>query len=324
MANTYRVKRGMVFWYNLDERIDKNSNPTVLVDGKEYPDHRQYGMRHWLVISNDGGNSSSPTCNVVPITGVTSKASIPAHATVTFHGRKFEVLCEQIMTVNIVSLQKYAYTLSDYNMRNVDKAIAVQCALTPVRNSSEIERGLLQMEQRMEKVLCLYENSLKEIVAGYEERLAELSKSSSGNRKHTCQEPNEEKTAEIEAGRSGKEFSHPSHPVGNGAEVKSGPRVPAYKHLTQIEKFNTRYPDAIPGTKPDPAAPADPSAVSSNEQTGAKRRKWTKEMMQEYLDDTATLPPMHTAEKWGLKDMRTVYSMKYYIQNRLKCFAEAN
>ena len=324
MANTYRVKRGMVFWYNLDERIDKNSHPTILVDGKEYPDHRQYGTRHWLVISNDDGNASSPTCNAVPITGSTSKANIPSHATVTFRGRKFEVICEQMTTVNIVSLKEYAYTLSEQDMRNVDRALAVQCALTSRLNSTEIENRLLQMEQRMEKMLCLYENSLKEIVAGYEKRLAELSKNDGGNQKPLCQEPNRSQLVKKEQERPGKEFSHPSHPTGNGAEAKSGPRIPAHKRMTQIEKFNARYSGVVPGTKPVPVVLSDAAPVPSNEQTGAKRHKWTKEMMQEYLDDTATLSPMRIAEKWELKDIRTVYSMKYYLQNRLKRFAEAN
>lgn len=327
MANTYRIKRGVVFWCNLDERINKNSNPTVLVDKKEYPDHRQYGMRHWLVVSNDMGNLSSPTCTVVPITGATSKTSIPAHATVTFRGRKFDVLCEQIMTVNIVSLKEYAYTLSEHDMRNVDKALAVQCALTSVQNSSEIENRLLQMEQRMEKLLCLYENSLNKIIADYEKRLAELSKNDDGNQKVLCEEPDRDKTVKKGEDLSSKEFSHPSHPVGNDADVKSGSQAPVHKHLTQIEKINVRYLGGIPETKSAPVVPSasvTTPSVSSDKRTGTKKHKWTKEMMQEYLDDTATLPPMRTAEKWGLKDIRTVYSMKYYVQNRLKCFAEAN
>ena len=279
MANTYRVKRGMVFWYNLDERIDKNSSPTVLVDGKEYPDHRQYGMRHWLVISNDEGNTSSPTCNAVPITGSTSKANIPSHATVTFRGRKFEVICEQMTTVNIVSLKEYAYTLSEQDMRNVDRALAVQCALTLGQNSTEIEKRLLQMEQRMEKMLGLYESSLTKIVDGYEKRLAELPKNDSGNQKPLCQESGKNKADKKGDGRSSKKFSHPTHPVGNDAEAKSSSRVPAHKHLTQIEKFNARYPDAIPGAKPAPATPAASASISSipsDERPDAKRRKWTK------------------------------------------------
>lgn len=281
MTNTYRVKRGMVFWYNLDDRVDKNSNPTVLVDGKEYPDHRQYGMRHWLVVSNNGGNTSSPTCNAVPITGATSKTNIPSHATVTFRGRKFEVICEQTTTVNIVSLKDYAYTLSEYDMRNVDRALAVQYALTSGQNSSEIESRLLQMEQRMEKILCLYENSLKGIVAGYEKRLAELSKSDDGNQKFSCQEPNRNKTVKKAHGCLSKELSHSSQPVENNDEVNSGSRVPAHKRLTQIEKFNARYSNVIPRTKPAPAAPSASATVSSNKHTGTKRHKWTKEMIQE-------------------------------------------
>lgn len=321
MANTYKVKRGMVFWYNLDERIDKNSRPMVLVDGKEYPDHRQYGMRHWLVVSNDEGNASSPTCTAVPITGANGKTNIPAHATVTFRGRKFEVLCEQIMTVNIVSLKEYAYTLSDNDMRNVDRALAVQCSLTQAANPSETESRLLQAEQRMENLISLFENSLKDIVEGYEKRLASLAKEAGSIQAPPCKETAGKKPPKKKS-VSDKEFNHPTHPATGGVSGKSGPRVPSHKHLSQIEKFNARYPDAVQDAKPVLAAVAAPAPLKK--QTGAKRHKWTQEMMLEYLDDTATLPPMRTAEKWGLKDIRTVYSMKYYIQNRLKCLEEAN
>ena len=68
MGNIYqRVKRGMVFWYNIDESVNKKSNPTIEVNGKTYTDHIQYGKRMYLVVSNDDNNVASPLCNIVPM-----------------------------------------------------------------------------------------------------------------------------------------------------------------------------------------------------------------------------------------------------------------
>lgn len=321
MADTYRVKRGMVFWYNLDERVDKNSQPAICVDGRTYPDHRQYGMRHWLIISNNDGNASSSTCTIVPITGASGKTNIPTHVTVTFRGRQFEVLCEQIMTVNIVSLREYAYTLSDADMSKVERALSIQCSLTSVPRSSEIEQKFIQLEQRLENLMNRYEQSLKDLMESYEKRLDKLMKEKNDNPVPVHNKQSGNKTADKKAG-SDKEFTHPTHTTDNGVKEKSSSHIPPNKHLSQIEKFNVRYPDAVPAVNPvlTTTAPSD----SSIKPTGTKYRKWTPGMMQEYLNDTKSLSPMNIAEKWGLKNIRTVYSMKYYIQNQLKGVAKAN
>lgn len=45
--------------------------------------------------------------------------------------------------------------------------------------------------------------------------------------------------------------------------------------------------------------------------------------MEEYLTDMEILPPRKTQEKWGFKDIRLVYSMKYYVVNKLSRLKEA-
>ncbi len=102
----------MVFWFNIDDSIDKMSDPKVVVKNREFNDCRQYGNRNWLVVSNDGGNDGS-ICNIVPITSSDSKSYIPTHVVFTCKGKQLTVLCEQMMTVNCVQLQEYDYTVSD-------------------------------------------------------------------------------------------------------------------------------------------------------------------------------------------------------------------
>lgn len=317
MANTYKVKRGMVFWYNLDERINKNSAPAIIVNGKEYPDHRQYGMRHWLVTSNNIGNCTSPTCNVVPITGAYGKANIPTHVPVTFRRRKFEVLCEQIMTINLISLQDYAYTLSETDLRNVEKALMVQFDLSKTQSDADAD-----MEPMLPKA--------RQRIEGYEKRLPALLKSEELKLQVAAQ-----KTLESKQTAAKKDFQHPTRSNCTETKKPAAPQVPANKKLSQIDKFNARYPDVAP--KPKTAcketeealkkeAASQTSVVSANAEQSLtiKKSKWTKELMEEFLRDTDTLPPMQTVKKWGMKDMHTVYSMKYYLQNRLDSLAQAN
>lgn len=231
MANTYKVKRGMVFWYNLDERIDKNSAPVITVNGKVCRDHRQYGMRHWLVISNNAGNSTSPTCNVVPITGACGKANIPTHVSVTFRGRKFEALCEQIMTINSVSLLDYSYTLSEADMKNVEKALMVQFDFSQMLCgvATDIEPMLIKTQQRLEKLMAQFENNMKLLMEGHEKRLSALLKSDESRQQMPAAGPSSKK------------------PI--GLQIRSA------KKLSQIEKFISRYPGVAP--KPEMTSKAD-------------------------------------------------------------------
>lgn len=332
MANTYKVKRGMVFWYNLDERVDKNADPAIIVNGKERPDHRQYGMRHWLVISNNIGNSSSPTCNAVPITGAYGKANIPTHVPVLFRGRKFEVLCEQVMTVNTVSLQEYAYTLSDADMKNVDKALMIQFDLSQAQSGAvdDAQPMLIEAQRRMEQLMNQFENKNVSLMDEYEKQLSGLLKSIELKLQAPVQDAIEPK----HAGQT-KTFQHPTHNNDTKSSKSTGPRVPANKHLSQIEKFNARYPEAAHTLKMNcketekpqkKETDGQPNLTSANTELSMsnKKRKWTKDMMEEYLHDTDTLSPMQTVEKWGMKDIRSVYSMKYYLQNRLDSLAPAN
>lgn len=282
MANTYKVKRGMVFWYNLDERIDKNTPPMITVHNKEYPDHRQYGMRHWLVISNNIGNFTSPTCNVIPITGSLGKANIPTHVPVTFRGRRFEALCEQTMTINTISLQDYAYTLSETDIRNVEKALLVQFDLSQTQcMDTDIDD-----QQRLESLMVQFGNHMKSFMECYEKRLTAILKIEESQKQMKVQNV-------LEAGQAttNKTFQHPTHSNEPDAEKLINSRVSSKKKLTQIEKFNARYPGAALNPQMDSAG-TNAAAPMDN-----KNHKWTKELAEEYLHDTEKLPPKQIVAK---------------------------
>ena len=112
------IKRGDVFYAEL--------NPVV---GSE-----QGGIRPVLIISNDIGNSHSPTVIIAAITGKTqTKAKLPTHTEVKDVeglGRDSIILLEQIRTIDKQRLKNHMGTMPNNIMARVDKALAISLAMT--------------------------------------------------------------------------------------------------------------------------------------------------------------------------------------------------
>ena len=112
------IKRGDIFYAEL--------NPVV---GSE-----QGGTRPVLIISNDIGNSHSPTVIIAAITGRTqTKAKLPTHTEVKdVEGldRNSIILLEQIRTIDKQRLKNHMGTMPNNIMARVDKALAISLAMT--------------------------------------------------------------------------------------------------------------------------------------------------------------------------------------------------
>ena len=112
------IKRGDIFYAQL--------NPVV---GSE-----QGGTRPVLIISNDIGNSHSPTVIIAAITGRTqTKAKLPTHTEVKdVEGldRDSIILLEQIRTIDKQRLKNHMGTMPNNIMARVDKALAISLAMT--------------------------------------------------------------------------------------------------------------------------------------------------------------------------------------------------
>ena len=112
------IKRCDVFYAEL--------NPVV---GSE-----QCGTRPVLIISNDIGNSHSPTVIIAAITGRTqTKAKLPTHTEVKdVEGldRDSIILLEQIRTIDKQRLKNHMGTMPNNIMARVDKALAISLAMT--------------------------------------------------------------------------------------------------------------------------------------------------------------------------------------------------
>ena len=112
------IRRGDIYYAEL--------NPVV---GSE-----QGGIRPVLIISNDIGNSHSPTVIIAAITGKTqTKAKLPTHTEVKDVeglGRDSIILLEQIRTIDKQRLKNHMGTMPNNIMARVDKALAISLAMT--------------------------------------------------------------------------------------------------------------------------------------------------------------------------------------------------
>ena len=111
------IRRGDIYYAEL--------NPVV---GSE-----QGGIRPVLIISNDIGNSHSPTVIIAAITGKTqTKAKLPTHTEVKdVEGldRDSIILLEQIRTIDKRRLREYMGTLDRRFLPAMDKALAISIGL---------------------------------------------------------------------------------------------------------------------------------------------------------------------------------------------------
>lgn len=90
--------------------------------------HEEKGYRPVLIISNDIGNSHSPTVIIAPITSKPKK--IATHACIKKPLQKQSIVqTEQIMVLDKERLFEYVGHLSDDDMRNVEHCIKISLAL---------------------------------------------------------------------------------------------------------------------------------------------------------------------------------------------------
>ena len=100
------------------------------------------GDRPAVIVSNDKNNERSGVLEVVFLT-TKPKRPLPTHVLVREDtARPSTVLCEQITSVDIGRFSDYMGTLTDEEMRAVDKALAVSIGLPVPGEDDELLVGL--------------------------------------------------------------------------------------------------------------------------------------------------------------------------------------
>lgn len=120
------IFRGQVYFTDLGERI-----------GSE-----QCGMRPVIIVQNDIGNRNSPTVIVVPISSQIKKEEMPTHISLK---RGFGLdedsiaLCEHVDTIDKQRLLDYVGHVSTFELRHIDRALAISVGLVESYNKPWID-----------------------------------------------------------------------------------------------------------------------------------------------------------------------------------------
>ena len=111
------VRRGDVYLADLDPAI-----------GCE-----QGGIRPVLVLQNDIGNLHSPTTIVAAVTAKQTKKELPVHLAISSHMLHADstLLLEQIRTIDKCRLKGYLGSISQKEMRDIDRALKLSIGLIP-------------------------------------------------------------------------------------------------------------------------------------------------------------------------------------------------
>ena len=113
-----KVRRGQVWWWVAPEQ-DRL--------------HIQLGVRPVVIVSNDHCNEASDVVTVVPFT-TKIKKPYPQQVPVVFNENVSIALADQLTSIPLSELSTYICDLADFQMDQIDTAIAVQLGLVDLKD----------------------------------------------------------------------------------------------------------------------------------------------------------------------------------------------
>ncbi|MFZ4859154.1 MAG: type II toxin-antitoxin system PemK/MazF family toxin [Desulfuromonadaceae bacterium] len=106
------MKRGEVWWVNFEPSVGSETRK----------------IRPAVIVSNDFSNAHLNRVQVIPLTSNTGKC-YPSEAVVTFNNAENKAMADQIATVDKQRLQNCAGSISNKDIKQVERAIKVQLGL---------------------------------------------------------------------------------------------------------------------------------------------------------------------------------------------------
>lgn len=344
MAKQYtRARRGMVFWLN-PAKVYNQDNQFLACNGKKYPTHLQMENRPWMVVSNNEGNDTSPTCNIVPIT-LEDKPVLPCHVKFIYEGRQQTVLCEQVRTVDTMALKDFIYIVSDEVLQKVERAIAIQFAIRPSISTADftLDTTLKHLEKIIAQIIQekveIYKQEIQPQVipvSQVENTALHLGQMLEDLCSEAFKKPEPEEVVPEEPAKPVEQpvVSEPK-PIKETKPSSIQRPTKNDRPLSQIEKFNLKLQKSrqlngkavqnavvnsigksdVALDKSQPEKKPDESGKKPTEKK--KRNNWTVESRQAYLEDCEKLSPAEVMKKWNLGSIQSVFQTKYACKNAL-------
>ena len=279
-----RFRRGDVWYLHFEtENGDGLTNSSV-----------QKKSRPCVIVSCEENNLNSPTFNVLPITTRNSD-TLPQHLYFRYEDGKPEarnqvVLCEQIMTVSILTFEHpksyFMYSFSLAFMNKIDDALTRQLGLKPrVADMKVLERIVQELAENERKKIDAWKQKDTEVRV---ERLADmLSKKFDINLT----------TADMV----------------NGTEYRDEELQQVDKEsVKEMRKTASTRKGIKPEKKKKPKAKAKAKAKTKAKANTNKKNRYSTEDKAQFLDDYKNLTMPDMCEKYKLKESSVKFNVSVF------------
>lgn len=297
-----RVKKGMVFWCDMDPTIDKLNVPYLNNEkGVSVKDRVLYGRRPWMVVSNNGNNQIDTLCTVVPFSQ-SCDPSLPYHIPIKVFSESSTICVEQIRTVNCQMLVNYFCTVSDEVLEKVESVIAKYFGL-PVQNLWQ-GIGIKDALDRVEALIGGIIDREKSKRAFSEEDIEFLVKG-------VLEKLNKEENADF--GLDNVQVGSLTKQASVTEQVQSNKAIDIDLNNDRVKSFYSKYPEVYQKDVEKGYVP-----YTSKDGNKSVKQNWTIEKCREFLDDCGRMTVVDIIKKWGFKDRKAFYQRRYYCKNLLK------
>ena len=84
--------------------------------------------RPYVIVSNNKANKHSSIITAIPLT-TKHKISLPTHYTFVMNGKVNTAMAEQIVCLNKEDIANIVYTITDYDLAEIEKRVKIQLDL---------------------------------------------------------------------------------------------------------------------------------------------------------------------------------------------------